>query len=264
MPELPDVEAVRRRLASTALRQRIDHVAVRARRILGNTSAARVESRLTGHAFTDTRRHGKHLFLAIDSGDWLDVHFGLTGDFQYFADSDPDPAHDRLTIDFVHGGHLGYYDPRMFGEINLIDDPARFIAGKPLGPDALDPRLDYASFSRALGSSRALIKAALMDQRLIAGIGNVYSDEILFQARIHPESRVNALDEAARSRLYHAMKSVLKIAVEREAEPERMPKHFLLSHRRAGVACPRCGGKVARRAIGGRSSYYCPQCQSKP
>lgn len=255
------METLRRQLASTVLRVPIDHVAVHAQRVLGNTSAPRVEARLTGHAFTRTARHGKHLFLAIDSGDWLDVHFGLTGDFQYFTDTDPDPAHDRLTIDFADGRHLAYHDPRLFGKINLIDDPARFIAAKSLGPDALDPRLDDASFVEALNRSRAIIKSVLMDQRLIAGIGNVYSDEILFQARIHPQTRANALDAPARARLYQAMKSVLKTAIERQAEPRRMPQHFLLPHRRAGQACPCCGGKIARLDTGGRSSYYCPRCQ---
>jgi formamidopyrimidine-DNA glycosylase len=263
MPELPDVEVFRRRLVG-ALDKRIDAVAVQNRRVLAGLAPGRLQADLAGHRFRAARRHGKHLFAQIDAGPWLAMHFGMTGEIKYFTGDDPTPDFDRLRIDFVNGAHLAYYDPRLLGRLRLIDDPDRFIADKPLGPDALDPDFDYRGFTAVLDGARCGIKALLMDQTTIAGIGNIYSDEILFQARIHPQTKVGDLDARARQRLYRAMKAVLKKAIAREADPDRLPSNYLIPHRRAGERCPRCGGNVARVALGGRSSYFCPRCQPPP
>ncbi len=263
MPELPDVEVFKHRLTD-ALDKRIDTVAVQNRRVLAGLSPGRLQADLAGHRFRATRRHGKHLFAQIDAGPWLAMHFGMTGEIKYFTGDDPAPDFDRLRIDFVNGAHLAYYDQRLLGRLRLIDDPDRFIADKPLGPDALDPDFDYHAFHAAIGGARGGIKAVLMDQAVIAGIGNTYSDEILFQAGIHPKTKVADLEPRARQRVYRAMKAVLKKAITREADPDKLPADYLIPHRRAGATCPRCGGKVARVSLGGRSSYFCPRCQPPP
>ncbi len=264
MPELPDVEVFKRRLVENALNQRIDGVAVQNRRVLASLSPSRLQTDLAGHRFRAARRHGKHLFAQIDAGPWLAMHFGMTGEIKYFTGDDPTPDLDRVRIDFVNGAHLAYYDQRLLGRLRLIEDPDRFIADKPLGPDALDADFDFRAFATILDKARGGIKALLMDQTLIAGIGNIYSDEILFQARIHPQMKVAALDASQRREVYRAMKAVLKKAIARDADPDKLPADYLIPHRRAGAACPRCGGNVARLSLGGRSSYFCPRCQPPP
>ena len=146
--------------------------------------------------------------------------------------------------------------------------PASFIADERLGPDALDPAFDEKAFAAALANRRQAIKAALMDQARTAGIGNIYADEILFQARVHPGVVANAIDAAARHRLFTAMKHVLQTAIDRGAGAEnfidRLPKGFLLPERHAGGHCPRCGTTLVIDKRGGRTSYHCPQCQPDP
>lgn len=262
MPELPDVEVYRRELESKALGQRIAAVQVRAPRILGRVPAKRFVERLVGRQFTGARRHGKRLYASLDDGGFLGLHFGMTGALRYFEGEDPEAAFDRVRIDFENGRHLGYYNRRMIGRVELVDDPQADIATRALGPDALG--LDLASFRERLGHSRGAIKSVLTDQSVIAGIGNIYADEILFQARVHPRTRVSELDAATIARVHKAMQSVLKKAIERGADPGRLPRGFLIPHREAGDRCPVCGGKVARLTTGGRSTYFCPRCQPTP
>lgn len=263
MPELPDVEVFRAHVAKTALHQRILDVEVRRPRVLGNTSAPRLNSALAGHAFTHTHRHGKHLFIRVDSAGWLAMHFGMTGSLQYVpAAASPGPDV-RVLFDFVHGNRLAYYDPRLLGRMNLVDDPASYVAQRGLGPDALDLELKRADFEAALRGAKGIIKSALMDQARIAGIGNLYSDEILYHAHVHPKTAVASLDDAAWRRLYEATRTVLKEAIARGAEPERLPGDYLLRHRRSGDDCP-CGGQVEKAVIAGRSAYFCPRCQPAP
>lgn len=262
MPELPDVEVYRRLLDAKALNQRIAGVDVKSPRILGRFPAKRFVERLQGRRFTGTRRHGKRLYAALDDGGFLGLHFGMTGALRYFADEDPEPAFDRVRIDFVNGRHLGYYNRRMIGRVELIADAEDDIAARALGPDALD--LDFKTFRERLGHSRGVVKSVLMDQAVIAGIGNIYADEILFQARLHPQTRMAALDDATIRQIHKAMRSVLKKAIAKGAEPDRLPKDFLIPRREAGEKCPSCGGKIARVSIGGRSTYFCPRCQPAP
>lgn len=262
MPELPDVEVYRRELESKALKQRIAAVEVATPRILGRFPAKRFVERLVGRRFAGTRRHGKRLYAALDDGGFLALHFGMTGALRCFAGEDPEPAFDRVRIDFENGRHLGYYNRRMIGRVELIEDADADIAAHELGPDALG--LDLATFRERLARSRGAIKSVLMDQAVVAGIGNIYADEILFQARVHPRARTAELDAATIQRIHKAMQSVLKKAIERGAEPDRLPASFLIPRREAGERCPACGGRVARVAIGGRSTYYCPRCQPEP
>lgn len=151
----------------------------------------------------------------------------------------------------------------MLGRINLIDGPADYVAQRGLGPDALDAALKRPQFEAALSGARGIIKSVLMDQGRIAGIGNLYSDEILYHAHVHPKTPVAAFDAAAWRRLYDATRAVLKEAIARGAEPERLPQDYLLRHRRSGDRCP-CGGEVEKTVIAGRSAYFCPHCQPAP
>jgi formamidopyrimidine-DNA glycosylase len=259
MPELPDVEVFKRYVDATSLHQKIGCAEVRDERILGGVSAHRLQGTLKGRTFESTRRHGKNLFVELDDDSWLLLHFGMTGSLEYFRDMDRDPPHDRLMISFENHYHLAFDDGRMFGKVDLVEDPDGFIREKKLGPDPLE--LDVGSFRERFEGRRGGAKAALMNQRVVAGIGNIYSDEILFQARLHPRASVERLGREALDGLYRATRRVLKTAIDRGASPQRLPETFLLPHRREGERCPRGNGEIQKTKAAGRTAYYCPACQ---
>jgi formamidopyrimidine-DNA glycosylase len=261
MPELPDVETFRRRLAHTGLHREIGRVEVRDPTMLQGVRRDRLRRALRGHELTTTRRHGKHLFARTD-GAWLVEHFGMTG-YLHRADSDEAlPEHTRFVLHFRDGRSLALVDQRRLGSVGLVDDPDRFVADEQLGPDAL--AVTEAELGEILAGRRGGLKSALMDQRLIAGIGNIYSDEILFQARLHPELPAGDLDAAAHRRLHRQLRRVLRTAIDRQADPRRLPRSWLLRHREDGAACPRGDGKVRRLRPHGRGAFYCPACQPSP
>jgi formamidopyrimidine-DNA glycosylase len=259
MPELPDLEVARRYVNATSLHQKIRSVEVRNEKILGDASIRELGNALEGHRFDSTRRHGKNLFLGLDDGGWLYVHFGMTGRLKYFEDLAMDPPHDRFLVSFEDGYHLAFDDARMFGKVDLVEDPEEFIQDKKLGPDAL--ALDAASFRERLEGRRGGVKAALMNQQVVAGIGNIYSDEILFQVRLHPRTDIRRLDGATLEELHGQTLRVLEKAIERGADPNELPEPFLLSHRGEGEACPRGNGEIHKTTAAGRTAYFCPACQ---
>jgi len=266
MPELPDVETFKRYLDATALHKRIAHVTLTSEKVLHGVTRQKLANALTGQALSRTHRHGKHLFAEVDDGPWLMLHFGMTGFLAYFKRLDDDPAHDRLRLDFDNGYHLAFVNQRLFGEVGVVDDPEAFAAEQGLGPDAL--ALDEDAFRALLADRRGQIKSALMDQSLIAGIGNVYSDEMLFQAGIHPKAQVSDLDDAALNTLYAAMMSVLREAIDKGAGSDdlldKLPVDWLLPRREDGATCPRCGGEIRAVHAAGRNAYICPACQPAP
>lgn len=265
MPELPDVENYRRYLNATALHKRIEAVHVSDTRFLEETSVPELRAGLTGHAFASTRRHGKYLLIAIDAGGWLASHYGMTGNLRYFKRTDKHPDHERVCLDFANGYHLAFVSQRMLGHLRLIDDADRFLADWGLGPDALEIAADRSRFREMLAGRRGGIKSALMDQAFIAGLGNVYSDEILFQARLDPRAAVRDLDEDAVDRLFDALHDVLTTAIDcgagSEGLADRLPDGFLLAHREKSGTCPRCGSDIEARKVAGRTAYMCPRCQ---
>src|SRR5215217_2485279 len=261
MPELPDVEVFKRYVNSTSLHQKIESVEVRNTKILGGVSAGKLQSTLKGRMFESTRRHGKNLFVELDDDGWLLMHFGMTGRLKYFKDMDQDPPHDRLLISFENRYHLAFDCKRMLGKVDLIEDLEEFIREKKLGPDLLE--LDYISFQRCFEGRKGTVKSALMNQQVVAGVGNIYSDEILFQASIHPGTGVQRLDDAALKKLFRETRRVLETAIERVADPQKLPDSFLLSHRREGEKCPRGNGEIRKIKAAGRTAYYCPACQPK-
>lgn len=265
MPELPDVENYARYLKRTALHKKISGVEVGRARIVRGSSARKLARTLKGNRFKRARRHGKHLLVALDRKGWLDIHFGMTGRLAYFKHMQDDPKYDRLRLDFANGYHLAFESQRLLGGVRLLDDADAFIKDKQLGPDALAPSFRAEDFAERLSGRSGQIKSALMDQSLIAGIGNVYSDEVLFQAKLHPRQPVKSLDRKELGKLFRAMRRVLKMAISHGAGTDdvanKIPKSYLLAHRKKGAACPRCGGRIATLKAGGRTAYYCPRCQ---
>jgi len=271
MPELPDVETMRRYLQSTALHQEMADVEVHATTVLPSeegidqTRVRELQDGLTGRSFASTRRHGKWMFVALneDSDEFLVLHFGMTGGLKYFKDAEEELEYDRVLFRFTNGYQLAYLSMRKLGEVALIDDVERFVDEKGLGPDVLDSNFDLAAFKEVVAGRRAMVKSVLMDQDTMAGIGNVYSDEILFHAGVHPRTKFNHLEEDTLEELFHTMKDVLQKAIEYQAQPERFPESFMTPHRHRGGVCPMCGAELERVQIGSRHAYYCPNRQQK-
>ena len=261
MPELPELEVFKRYVDSTSLHQDIETIEVKNGKVLGGVSAGGLKRGLEGRKFESTRRHGKHLFVELGDGEWLLLHFGMTGNLKYYKDADEEPTHARVLISFGNGYHLAFDDQRLFGKVDLIEDPDGYIQEHKLGLDPLD--LDFPAFRERLEGRRGEIKATLMNQRVFAGIGNIYSDEILFQVRLHPKTSVRRLDGDALHDLHEQTLRVLHAAIERGANPGGLPESFLLPHRQEGADCPRNNGKIQKTKAAGRTAYYCPTCQPR-
>ena len=273
MPELPDVETMRRYLEATSLHQEIREVVFQsADYLLGEDpgphpdAIRRLRRGLEGRRFEDTGRHGKWLFVELsdDGPPALGLHFGMTGGLAYFRKLADEATYCRVRFDFANGYHLAYVSMRKLGAVRLIEEVDGFIERKGLGPDALGDELDFDTFRRMLEDRRMMIKALFLDQHVLAGLGNVYADEILYQAGIHPRARANELDEDDVRALYEEMHEVLETAVSRQAQPGDFPESYLTVHRHEDGVCPRCGAELERVKVSSRTAYYCPNCQERP
>lgn len=260
MPELPDVETFRRYFDAHGLNRCIAHTRVEAEELLDELTPQGLGRRLKGHAMTETRRHGKYLFARRESeDDWLVLHFGMSGFLQALEKGEDLPSHAAMALEFEDGGTLAYVAPRKLGRIGWTQSPEAYADAQELGPDALT--IDRKTFVSAARDHRGGIKCWLMDQSAIAGIGNIYSDEILFQAGIHPKRPGRALEPSQANRLYEQMREVLEQAIAAKARPEDLPEGYLLPSRGEAVSCPRCGGSLASIKACGRTAWFCPQCQ---
>ena len=262
MPELPDVAGFQQYFDATALHQPISHVELHdAERLLKGITASKFRRQLQGHAFVGTRRHGKYLFANMDGGGWLVMHFGMTGGLNYHRRAGDRPPYARVVAQFEGGPELSYQDRRKLGRLTIAPDADAFIEAESLGPDALDAELDGNWFRDALANRTGPIKAVLMDQKLVAGIGNVYADEILFQSGIGPDAKAADVGSTRADRLAHAVSEVLKVTAEARGRIDLLPDSYLLSHRDGDGRCPGCDGEIATMRVNGRVTRYCPRCQ---
>src|SRR6266513_305501 len=259
MPELPDVETFKRYLNATSLHQRIDDVDVRNAYVLKDVTARKLARGLKGRRFESSRRHGKHLFVHANGDVWLRLHFGMTGSLHYFKNDEQAPRHARVLFVFAGNRRLAFDDQRRFGQLGLLKDVDEFLKKRALGPDALD--LDLRGFRKILGNRRGAVKSVLMNQQLIAGIGNIYADEILFRARMHPATEISSLGDKALTKLFRATRYILNRAIAAKADVNQIPRSWLLPHRGKGGKCPRCGRKLRSAKIGGRTAWFCAHCQ---
>ena len=258
MPELPEVEIYSRYFTRHGLHQKITAVRVLDERVLGDIRPERLARTLRGCTFKEVRRHGKHLFAHAGPA-WLHLHFGMTGDLAAYRVDDPRFA--RVIFDFANGRHLAFEDMRLFGVVDLTADPDQFIAEHGLGPDPLDAAFNLADFRRLLARRKGAIKSLLMTQEIIAGIGNLYADEILFQTSIHPRRTVDrVLPEEVRA-VFTAMRRILRDAIARHENGKDVPSAYLMSHREEGETCPRCRGTIVRSVVFGRTTYHCSRHQ---
>jgi formamidopyrimidine-DNA glycosylase len=261
MPELPEVETSKRYLDNTSLHQRIISVEVRDAYVLKRVSERELARHLTGRCFKSSRRHGKHLFVRTDGELWFRLHFGMTGSLDYLKRDEEAPKTARVIFRFANTHRLAFNDQRKFGEIGLSRDVDEFLRNRGIGPDALD--ISLSQFKTILAKHRGAVKAILLNQKLIAGVGNLYADEILFRARMHPASQATRLSDKDLRRLLHATRYVLEKAIMSKANADQLPKSWLLTHRGKQGKCPRCGRALKSATVGGRTSWFCAHCQKR-
>ncbi|MEF8879070.1 MAG: DNA-formamidopyrimidine glycosylase family protein [Candidatus Thermoplasmatota archaeon] len=261
MPELPDVEVFKKYLDSTSLQKNIEKVEVENPKILEDITVEELKNKIEGKKFKKSRRHGKYLFVEINDNNWLILHFGMTGELKFYKEKSEQPDHARIIFHFDNGYRLAFDCQRLLGIVSLTDSVDDFIEKKQLGVDALD--INQKDFLELLNNRRGTIKSALMNQKIVAGVGNIYSDEILFQTDLHPKSKVKNIDEKTLSKIYSSMKEVMKVAIDNNVNPEEFPENYLLLYRDVGNKCPKDDGEIQRVKVSGRSAYYCPKHQKK-
>lgn len=250
MPELPEAERARQTL-ETVLGRRIARVDDHDTYVTRPHQPGELDGALSGHRLTSAQRRGKFLWLETDGGEGptLGLHLGMTGRI-VLDDVPPHPLHDRFTVEFDDGARFALRDKRRLGRAVLNPDFSH------VGPDAAD--VDRETFRRVVGAGRAPIKARLLDQSAIAGVGNLLADQALWQARLAPARITGSLATMELDRLRRAIRSAVRDAIRRggahtgEFIPSRIP----------GGVCPRCGSELMRARIGGRTTYWCPRCQT--
>lgn len=232
--------------------------------------------RVDGHKVTKAERRGKYLLLHLDGGDILVVHFGMSGQFLRANKRVPLPPHTHVVFTFQQGGDLRFVDPRTFGElfVTTADDLGKVKELQHVAIDPLDHVFTWNAFGAALAGKATKMKQLLMDQKFISGLGNIYSDEVLFAAGLRYDRLSNSLTSQEVRRLYRALQEVLQDAIrfrgttlpdEAYVDLFGKPGDFgneLKVHNRAGQPCRRCRTPIRSVKVAGRSSYFCPQCQS--
>jgi formamidopyrimidine-DNA glycosylase len=257
VPELADVEGFRRYFARYAAGRRVKAVDVHDRSIVRNATPRRLRRSLEGRRLGRPTRHGK--WLLVPAGDLTVLfHFGMTGGLQWTSRGGAAHSHDRVVFR-LEGGELRYRNMRKLGGIWLArsEHEVERVTGA-LGPDALE--VGREDLEQLLERRRGGLKAALMDQRLLAGMGNELSDEILWQARLHPRRTVRTLQRRERDALYRAFRKVLVESARRGRVP-RAPGWLTTERGRREPSCPRCGARIERGTVAERTAYWCPRCQ---
>lgn len=271
MPELPEVETIARTLAPAALGRTIAGIDLLYRPLLRTGSRGTLAA-LAGRRVLEIRRRGKMLLISCEGGRTLVFHLKMTGQFLFAPMSDPRDKHTRLIIRFADGrDELRFRDVRKFGFVLCLEGEPESSCGELacLGPEPLE--ISLSGFAGLLKTRKGRIKSLLLDQTRIAGIGNIYADEMLFDARIHPVTPASSLRRPAVERLYQSMRKILASAIEAGGSTVQdyqdaagNPGSFQLEHKvydRTGEPCVACGTPLRMTRIGGRSSHFCPRCQ---
>jgi formamidopyrimidine-DNA glycosylase len=273
MPELPEVESI-----SVVLRQgkpgqpalvgkTIQGAQLFWERTLAQPAQAEFLQRLPGQLVRDVYRRGKFLVIVL-SVDYLLIHLRMSGDIFILSQAEPLPAHTRLALFFKDGTRLAFNDARKFGRLWLVSNPEAVTAG--LGPEPLEESLDAITFFNRLHARRRQLKPLLMDQSFMAGLGNIYTDEALHLAKLHPLVLSDHLSMEQSERLLESIRTVLREGIQRNGTSidwvYRGGEHqaFLRVYGRTAEPCPICGTPIARLVVGQRGTHFCPICQPAP
>lgn len=270
MPELPEVETICRNLKYGApgtpslLDWRVKNVQVFWERTLQTPLAAEFVARLPGQAIRQIDRRGKYLIFWL-TDDYLLIHLRMSGDLIVEKDDTPQAKHHRMTIRFENGYRLAFNDPRKFGRVWLVGDPQE-ILGR-LGPEPLDESFTVQSFYHSLLKTRRQLKPLLLDQSFLAGMGNIYTDEALHMAGLHPRMQSNLIDLSQAERLWESIRSTLQEGILRNGASIDWVyrggdfQNFFRVYQRTGQPCVVCGALIERIVVGQRGTHICPSCQ---
>jgi len=275
MPELPEVETVRRTLEDLLIGRVV--TALRAGEfvgVLGGPLPEEVAARLVGRRFTRLRRRAKYLLLDLDDGTALVVHLRMTGRLGVVPAETPPLRFEHLAIALDDGNELRFADQRKFGRVLHVTGEELRRLDRRFGPEPLGSGFTARRLGAALARRPGKLKSVLLNQEFLAGLGNIYVDEALFRARLHPERPANGLSLPETRRLHRAVRTVLREGVERRGTTfssfqdatgrEGDNQHNLRVYGRAGQPCVRCRYPLAKLVVGGRTTAYCPRCQRVP
>jgi formamidopyrimidine-DNA glycosylase len=276
MPELPEVESVRRRLAPVLEGRKLERVEILDARLTRPFDPGEVARELEGERVGAVDRRGKYLIVRFESGRSLLVHLRMTGSLRSGpAGSLPDDPYRRAVVRLDDRADVAYRDVRRFGTWLLLEpgELEPYLDAR-VGPEPLGRSFTTSEFGTRLARRAAPVKAVILDQRTVAGVGNIYADEALWRAGIHPLREARSLDATEVAALHKAIRDVLKLGIKRQgatlrdyALPDGGPggmQHEFKVYGRAGEPCERCGTPIERIVVGGRGTWYCPHCQPSP
>jgi formamidopyrimidine-DNA glycosylase len=270
MPELPEVETVARGLRVSLIGRIITSATVNWPRTIAHPSLDQFRERIVGRRVESVSRRGKYVVMGLDQG-YLLIHLKMSGRLRITPSSERLDKHTHTTFDLDDGRQLRFQDVRKFGRLYLVDDPSQ-ITGR-LGPEPLDHGFTRRVFHSRVVRRSGRLKSLLLDQTFIAGLGNIYADESLFAARLHPLRRANTLTEEEEAMLYEAIRMTLCRAVENRGTTlddqgyvdangqAGAYQEQIAVYGRKGESCPSCGTSIERIVVGGRSTHFCPRCQ---
>jgi formamidopyrimidine-DNA glycosylase len=270
MPELPEVETTLRGIGPSLRKKRVQGLIVRQRRLRYPVETGS-EAAVAGQRILDVRRRGKYLLVDLEQGGLL-IHLGMSGSLRILAAETQPGPHDHIDLVLDNGSCLRLRDPRRFGIFLWTPDgPDEHPLVTHLGPEPLEPDFDGPYLYAASRHRRTAVKPFIMDSRLVVGVGNIYANESLFAAGIHPNRPCGRIGQTRYDRLVHAIRAVLRKAIAEGGTSLRdfvredgRPGYFaqeLKVYGREGMPCPGCGAPIRQRRIGQRSSFFCPKCQ---
>ena len=275
MPELPEAETIVRGLSPAVTGRRIAGIEVIHPDVLDGRTAA-ITGQLQGKRIAEIGRRGKNIVLRLDSDDRLVVNLGMSGRLLYRSpdDNTPPPTHPAVRIGLEGPGRLIYHDVRRFGRLQVLGSEAYREWSRSLGPEPLGRRFTGRRLADDLARSASPIRSWLLDQRRVVGVGNIYANEALHRARIHPRTPAREIGGKAARRLHRAIRKVLRDSIQAQGttlrdyrtarNEEGSYAHRLRVYGRKGEPCPRCGATVERIVFGNRSAFFCPTCQPEP
>lgn len=267
MPELPDVEVMRRVIAPGVIGQTIAGVTLKWNNAVKTPSAGEFREGLMGSTIEDVGRRAKYFLFRLRDSRTLIVHLRMTGSLRVVEAGEEMHKYTQTVFHFESGCDLRFVDPRKFGAVWLVDDEASVVGD--LGPEPLEPSFTVDVLSGILEGRGTAIKSLLMDQKRIAGIGNIYADDILFRSGVHPMTRAGDVGSKHTEAIHGSITWTLSRAIdilERNMPVDAPPTEDLgplifLVPREKGAGCPRCAREIERMVVGGRGTYFCPECQ---
>lgn len=257
MPELPEVEVMRRTIEAHVFNAKLIKAEALDKRIAA-ALPINWSSTIERHELSETRRVGKYLFLFFTDA-WLHLHFGMTGSVRFEAYGNELPKYARLALSFDNGLVMYFTDPRTFGKMDLVNRIDSFVSTKKLGKDLLDATNEDAD--KMFSNRKISLKAILLKQQIVAGIGNWLADEALFRRNLHPGMSGASLSKDAAAALLEEAKKIAHDAIEADTHYGEFPAHYFVHYRKEGEVCPCGDAQIVKTTLAGRTTYFCSKCQ---